>query len=91
MNPISAPGQAYTPWFTMPDPFIACHASPNALRRHTVSVGVVAICSACIMRMPQCSIRSCSTRRPTMKPGTSTRKTIGRLNASHTVIARMIL
>ena len=45
----------------------------NALRRQTVSVGVEASCSAVIMRMPQWNSRSCSTRAPTMNPGTSTR------------------
>jgi hypothetical protein len=34
-------------------PFIACHASPNALRTQTVMVGVTAFWRACIMRMPR--------------------------------------
>ena len=52
-------------------PFMACQASPNALRRHTVSVGTSARCSACDHAHAPVQHPVVLDLRPTMKPGTS--------------------
>ena len=70
---------------------MAYRPAPYALRTTTEIFGTVASATALIIFAP-CRMMPClSTAVPTMKPGTSARKSSGTLNASHNWMNRVAL
>src|SRR3954451_11526994 len=88
---IMAVGRAMQASGSKPGPAIAYSPAPYALRTMTEIFGTVASDTALIILAPWRMIPSRSTAVPTMKPGTSARKSSGTLNASHNWMKRVAL